>query len=80
MSCDERKEKRREDAHKWECSQDLLSQLCQFAVIDSWRSGVRDFCGRMDGAGQERRDRHCSEGGAEDVIKSGGYASYGLLH
>ena len=35
MGCDERKEKRREDAHKWECPQDLLPKLCQFAVIDS---------------------------------------------
>ena len=55
MGCDERKEKRREDAHKWECPQDLLPKLCQFAVIDSLRSGVRDFCGRTDGARQEWR-------------------------
>ena len=32
------------------------------------------------GGNDGRRYRHCSEEGAEDVIKGGGYASYRLLH
>lgn len=65
VSCGEREEKRRADAHS---GSTYRPKLCQFAVIVSWHSGEGGFGGKTNelGGGGGRKERHGSEEGTED--------------